>query len=500
MSHTVEIKMLREKLEQLTLYSFSDTSDDSISEKPSKIEIEKQKDITNDKFFEKVLNPDNDIKKLLYILEHLGKLPPSFNGELLLPLISHINENVRVLAIKNLGKLENETYSSYIANVARVDTSTVVRREAVSAIGRLRNPHSVPFFLEFLHDVDSKVVLQAIRALLYFKDKPEVKTALELLVNHPNEHIQSAIAKEFGEKKKITKDGNHVNSPDFLKNIMVNGDVRKILQLLPDESVHLTFTSPPYYNARDYQLYQSYEQYLQFLTDIFNQVHRVTKEGRFFVLNTSPVIEPRMSRTHSSKRYLIPFDIHPRLIELGWEFIEDIVWLKPAPSAKNRNGGFYQHRKPLGYKANSICEYVLVYRKKTDKLIDWNMSQYSDEVIEASKVAGDYEKTNVWQIAPANDKVHPAIFPKELAKRIIQFYSMKGDLIFDPFGGVGTVGQAAMSLERSFFLTEKEPSYIEQAKTFLLNRLDFEGGVPRFFTLEEFQKQILSQKDEDAKK
>ena len=64
--------------------------------------------------------------------------------------------------------------------------------------------------------------------------------------------------------------------------------------------------------------------------------------------------------------------------------------MKPGPIAKNRNGGFFQHRKPLGYKANSVSEYVIVYRKKTDKLIDWNMKQYPDEVVNQSKDKGDY--------------------------------------------------------------------------------------------------------------
>ena len=93
----------------------------------------------------------------------------------------------------------------------------------------------------------------------------------------------------------------------------------------------------------------------------------------------------------------------------------------------------------------------MVYRKKTDKLIDWNIRQYDDETIDASKVMGDYEKTNLWHINPATDKVHPAVFPPELAARIVRFYSFKGDLVFDPFGGSGTVGYVALTHERYFF-------------------------------------------------
>ena len=156
--------------------------------------------------------------------------------------------------------------------------------------------------------------------------------------------------------------------------------------------------------------------------------------------------------------------MHPRLTDMGWEFIDDIVWIKPEYAAKNRNGGFYQHRKPLCYKANSVTESVMVYRKKTDKLIDWNLRQYDDETVEASKVLGEYEKSNAWQINPTTDRGHPAVFPTELASRVIQFYSFKGDLIFDPFGGSGTVGRVAIDHERYFFLCEKESEYVEYMK------------------------------------
>ena len=100
--------------------------------------------------------------------------------------------------------------------------------------------------------------------------------------------------------------------------------------------------------------------------EVFKETHRITKEGRFLIVNTSPVIVPRISRAHSSKRYPIPFDLHAILVKEGWEFIDDIIWEKPEYSVKNRVGGFQQHRKPLGYKPNTITEYLMVYRKQTD--------------------------------------------------------------------------------------------------------------------------------------
>ncbi len=83
-----------------------------------------------------------------------------------------------------------------------------------------------------------------------------------------------------------------------------------------------------------------------------------------------------------------------------WEFIDDIIWVKPEASVKNRNAGFLQHRKPLAYKPNARTEYLMVYRKQTDKLIDWNIRQYDWQTVKESKVKDGYETSNVWNIDP----------------------------------------------------------------------------------------------------
>ncbi len=460
----------------------------------TKTEIASEKLNPNSPFFSVVLAPTNEEQQLLFTLKNLGKLPDNFDGQLFVPLLEHQNPKIRCLAVENVGKLKDERFLTKLVAFAKAERNTIARREAVSAIGRLKTQNAIPILTQFTLDPDPKIILQALRGLLYFRKHPKVKSALASLAEHPNEMIREQIARELQDQNrtKHSKMIDHPASPDALKNIMVCADVQDVLKVIPDESIHLTFTSPPYYNARDYTIFPSYEAYLDFLTAVFKETHRITKEGRFFVLNTSPVIVPRISRAHSSKRYAIPYDIHPRLTEIGWEFIDDIVWLKPEYAAKNRNGGFFQHRKPLGYKANSVTESVMVYRKKTDKLIDWNLRQYDDETIAASKVMGEYEKTNVWQINPATDKVHPAVFPPELAARIIQFYSFKGDLVFDPFGGSGTVGHVALAHERYFFLCEKEAEYVERAQQMLDTSL-FSATNSRTLSLTELKSDIAEE-------
>ena len=418
-------------------------------------------------FFSSVLAPTNSERMLQFTLENLGRLPKEFDGHLFLPLLDHPNPKIRCLAVKNIGKLKDESLLEAVSAFARAEKNTFARREAVSAIGRLRTEKAIPNLVQFLSDTDPKVILQAVRGLNCFNERPDVQESLAPLREHPNELVRELLNRSgkgsLSPSAAAAGHQCHPTSPDALKNVIVSADVQEVLKVVPNESVHLTFTSPPYYNARDYTLFQSYEAYLDFLTAIFKETHRITKEGRFFVLNTSPVIVPRISRAHASKRYAIPYDIHPHLTEIGWEFVDDIVWVKPDYAAKNRNGGFFQHRKPLGYKPNCVTESVMVYRKKTDKLIDWNLRQYDKKTVETSRVFGDYEKTNVWQINPAADKVHPAIFPIELASRVIRFYSFKGDLVFDPFGGSGTVGEAAIAYERFFLLCEKEEEYINRS-------------------------------------
>ena len=459
----------------------------------TKANIEHEKLNPDSPFFKDALAPTREEAALLSLLDNLGKLPAGFNGDLFIPLLAHVNPKIRMLAAKNIGKLKDEKFLTEVSQFASTEKNTFARREAISALGRMRSKKALPILIEFLTDADPKVVLQALRGLLYFKEKPEVQTALDSLREHPNELIREHLANEVKNKSACSQgrknDKHHPSSPDPLKNVIVYADVQETLKVIPDESIHLTFTSPPYYNARDYTIYQSYEAYLDFLTAIFKETHRTTKEGRFFVLNTSPVIVPRISRAHSSKRYAIPYDIHPRLTDIGWEFIDDIVWTKPDYAAKNRNGGFFQHRKPLGYKANSVTENVMVYRKKTDKLIDWNIRQYDNETVAASRVMGDYEKTNLWHINPATDKVHPAVFPPELASRVVQFYSFKGDLVFDPFGGSGTVGHVALTHERHYLLCEKEAEYVERAEQ-LLDVALFTHMKPRVLSLTDLKSEL----------
>ncbi|MCP4415987.1 MAG: site-specific DNA-methyltransferase [Chloroflexi bacterium] len=297
-----------------------------------------------------------------------------------------------------------------------------------------------------------EVVIDAYTSLL-LEDKSTSPNVLEARL------LRRAAPKNNRSRKKKSY------KPSNLRNTLALGDAVEILPDLPEESVDLIFTSPPYYNARpEYEDYVTYDEYLFKMRQVIRACHRVLNEGRFFVMNISPVLIRRASRSESSRRIAVPFDMHRLFTEEGFDFIDDIIWVKPegAGWATGRGRRFAADRNPLQYKAVPVTEYVLVYRKQTKRLIDWNIRSHpNQELVQASKVADDYETTNIWKIKPAHDKKHPAIFPEELATKVISYYSFVDDVILDPFAGSGTLGLAATKLKRRFVLIDQEPKYID---------------------------------------
>jgi len=287
------------------------------------------------------------------------------------------------------------------------------------------------------------------------------------LVNIKKTSKKETLEKRLLKAEKVSTEKKQISDYPIspLRNTVALGDSKEILADMPSESVDLIFTSPPYYNARpEYTDYITYEEYLLEIRKVIQKCHRILVEGRFFIMNVSPVLIRRVSRNASSQRIAVPFDMHRIFTDEGFDFIDDIIWIKPegAGWATGRGRRFAADRNPLQYKAVPVTEYVLVYRKKSDRLIDWFIRKHpNQEIIKQSKIKENYERTNVWKIHPAYSKQHPAVFPVELAEKVIQYYSFKNDVVLDPFAGIGTVGEAATKLGRRFVLIEINKEYVE---------------------------------------
>lgn len=261
-------------------------------------------------------------------------------------------------------------------------------------------------------------------------------------------------------------------------NQILLGDCKDILKTIGSESVHLTCTSPPYFNAREYSTWPTYEDYLQFLHDVFREVLCVTVAGRMCAVNLSPVIEPRESRSHESKRLAIPFHFFSIMEQMGWKYIDDIVWLKPEGAAINRNGGFFQHRKPVAYKPNIVTETIFIFQKPANFLIDKVVRSYDGEILEQSLVQSPYERSNVWKINPETASKHLAPYPKQLSDRIVKYYSYVNDVVLDPFMGSGTTAVSCVDLKRNYIGIELHQEYIDMAN----KRIESFSPLRNFFS------------------
>ena len=188
----------------------------------TKTYIEERKLASDTQFFIKNLALPNNEQALRFVLENLGRLPSDFDQEPFLNLLKHEHPNIRLLAVKNLGKLKDVTLLDAISKIAEGEANTATRREAVSTIGRMRTPKSVPILIRFLKDDDPKVILQAIRGLINFKSLPEVQSAPTALANHPNELVQDAISRELTPKTEPTQEKPlpQSHSLDALKNVI----------------------------------------------------------------------------------------------------------------------------------------------------------------------------------------------------------------------------------------------------------------------------------------
>ena len=245
--------------------------------------------------------------------------------------------------------------------------------------------------------------------------------------------------------------------------MIIHDDALNSLHDMDGDSIQLTCTSPPYYNAKAYAQWANYDLYLRFLEDIFREVFRVTEQGRMCAVNLSPVIQARESRAHESKRLAIPFHFFSIMERLGWQYIDDIIWLKPEGSAVNRNGGFFQHRKPVAYKPNLVTETILIFKKPASFLIDKTVRSYAPEILERSLVPDGYERSNVWCFNPETTSKHLAPYPTELSDRIVQYYSFVNDLVLDPFMGSGTTAISCLKYDRRYIGVEIHEEYVKMA-------------------------------------
>lgn len=363
--------------------------------------------------------------------------------------------------IKQLGLEKLESNIDYLIKLFYEDLEIELKREIVSSIGRQKQNDKIYNFLnkEAFNSHYMELVYQMFRTTLYKSKKDDRFKFLrdKMLEYYKNEMLQKMYEYyEFKQKRETLKH----ETRQIIKPSLLIGDNRITLNKIKDKQIHLIFTSPPYYNARIYSDYKSYQDYLNSMFETLKQCHRILEDGRFILINVSPVITKRAGREFESIRYPIHFDFHKILQEAGFYFIDEIIWIKPEYSVPNRIAGYLQTKKPLSYKPNCITESIMVYRKNSSFLLDKNIKAYDKNLKNDEQI----DSTNCWHISPKSDKNHPAVFPSELCQKVLKYYSFENDIVCDPFAGSGTFGKVAIKMNRMPLLCEQNEEYCEKLK------------------------------------
>ena len=277
--------------------------------------------------------------------------------------------------------------------------------------------------------------------------------------------------KSFGSSKKETHDSSYfydsklfntqkiVQQKSIIQNEISKEVLNKVhnkdsknIDFIPDDSIHLIITSPPYNNSKEYDEDLSLEEYLKLITDVMVEAHRILIRGGRICINIANI----------GRKPYIPLStyIDQIMIKIGFLPRGQIIWDKSASAGPSTAWGSWQAASnPI---LRDIHEYILVYSK--GEFGRKNSRSNKDDSI--SKDAFLENTKSIWKFPTASARKvgHPAPFPIELPKRLIELYSFENDIILDPFAGSGTTAIAAKTTNRNYIMIDINSDYCKLAK------------------------------------
>jgi modification methylase len=225
---------------------------------------------------------------------------------------------------------------------------------------------------------------------------------------------------------------------------------------LPDNSVHLMVTSPPYNVGKDYDQDLSLTEYREFLTRVWSEAYRVLVPGGRACVNVANL----------GRRPYIPLDCYiiDDVLRLGFLMRGEIIWDKGSSSSPSTAWGSWQSAKNPTLR--DTHEYILVFSKQTfgRRKADCQSTITRDEFLQFTKSVWSFRAESARRVG------HPAPFPIELPYRLIQLYTFVGDVVLDPFAGAGTTCLAAARCGRRYVGYDTSQEYLDIARRRLADR------------------------------
>jgi DNA modification methylase len=321
------------------------------------------------------------------------------------------------------------------------------------------------------HDYKNRSYLSAIEAANYLSISVDM---LHTLV--ANNIIKTNIASsgqmrfelseliEF-EKKNYTPSAKNKTDIEVASQIEVNGSIQKIfiknsMQMddIPDESIHLMITSPPYFNAKMYSRkplindlgnIHDLDEWFESINKVWGEVFRVLQPGRKAFINIMNL--PIRLKNGGFRTLNLVGKTIENCEKIGFIFKRDIIWHKT--NGVRAHFGTYPY--PGGILINNMHEFILEFDKPERKGFN-KYSHIPKELKEKSKLDKDFwltlKKSDVWLMKPqgsGDKRNHIAPFPYELPYRLIKAFSFIGENVLDPFVGSGTTLFAAADLKRN---------------------------------------------------
>lgn len=245
-------------------------------------------------------------------------------------------------------------------------------------------------------------------------------------------------------------------NPDNLNKIFCKSSEH--MDELPDNSVHLMVTSPPYNVGKEYDSDLSLAEYLGLLKNVFKETHRVLVPGGRVCINVANL----------GRKPYIPLHSHIIKImdELSYLMRGEIIWNKAGNASPSTAwGSFGSASNPT---LRDIHEYILVFSKdnfRRENPTGKKPTISKEDFMEFTK--------SVWTFPPESARKvgHPAPFPVELPRRTIELYTFEGDVVLDPFVGSGTACIAAIKTGRNYVAYDNDKSYVDLAEKRIKNYL-----------------------------